>query len=163
MSLLEPNAGLVFWMLLAFGIVFFLLAKFAWPTIIGAADKRSDFIADSIKSAEEANKKLADVKIEAENIIAEAMSKKSQIMQETSASRDKIINDAKQKAEEEAEKIVADARVSMQREHEEVMSQYRSEVASMAIDIAEKLLRRELSTDKEQQALINSMLDELKK
>ena len=68
MSLLQPNAGLVFWMLLAFGIVFFILAKFAWPFIIGAAEKRSNFIADSVKSAEESNKQLANIKIEAENI-----------------------------------------------------------------------------------------------
>lgn len=163
MSLLQPNAGLVFWMLLAFGIVFFILAKFAWPFIIGAAEKRSNFIADSVKSAEESNKQFANIKIEAENIINDAQNQRAMIMKETAESREKIISDAKLKAVDEAEKILVDARLTIQKERQEVESMYRNDVASAAVMIAEKLLRRELANDKEQMELIDTMLNELKK
>ncbi|MBR0123285.1 MAG: F0F1 ATP synthase subunit B [Bacteroidales bacterium] len=163
MSLLTPDGGLVFWMLLAFGIVFFILAKFAWPVITGAAEKRTNFINTSMESAKEANRKLAEIKTEADGIIADAYEQRTQIMKETAESRDKIISDAKDKASSEARKIIEDANVQIERQKQEVMASYRKEVSEAAVQIAEKILRRELAKDGEQMALINSMLDELNK
>ena len=162
MSLLEPNAGLVFWMLIAFGIVFFILAKFGWPVITNAAEKRSNFISESMKSAKEANRQLTEIKVEAENIIADAKNQRAVIMKESAVSRDKIIADAQLKASSEAQKIIADAQVNIQKQKDEVMTNYRSDVADAALVIAEKILRKELSKDEQQIALINKFLDEMK-
>ena len=162
MSLLQPDAGLVFWMFIAFGIVFFVLAKFAWPVIIGAADKRSAFITESINSAKEANNKLAGIKMEAERILSDADKQKVMMMQETTRSRDKIIYEAKEKAKAEAEKIIKDAQEQIRTQKNEMLSNYRHDVTEASIMIAESLLRRELQNKDEQIRLINSIFDEIK-
>ena len=98
MSLLMPETGLVFWMLLAFGIVFLILAKFGWPVITGMVEKRSNFINDSVKAAEEANKQLENIKIETEAILAKAQQEQMRILNEASELRNQIIQEAKENA-----------------------------------------------------------------
>ena len=106
MSLLMPETGLLFWMLLAFGIVFLILAKFGWPVITGMVEKRTSFINESVKSAEEANKQLENIKIETAAIIAKAHEEEVKILKEAAEMRKQIIQDAKNAASEEAKKIV---------------------------------------------------------
>ena len=129
MSLLMPETGLVFWMLLAFGIVFFILAKFGWPVITGMVEKRSNFINDSVKAAEEANKQLENIKIETEAILAKAQQEQMRILNEASELRNQIIQDAKENALVESQKIIEDAKRQIQIEKEKSLNEMKGPIA----------------------------------
>ena len=161
MSLLVPETGLLFWMLLAFGVVFFILAKYGWPVIVGMVEKRSDFINESVRVAEEAKLQLDNIKATSEAIINEARQKQMEILQQTSEMKEKMIEDAKTKATAEAEKIIESARISIQKEKNEAMKDVRSQVVTLSLDIAEKVVRQKLSDQKEQVTLIEKLMDEV--
>ena len=161
MSLLVPETGLLFWMLLAFGVVFFVLAKFGWPVIVGMVEKRSDFINESVRVAEEAKLQLDNIKATSDAIINEARQKQMEILQQAAEMKEKMIEDAKTKAAAEAEKIIESARISIQKEKNEAMKDVRSQVVSLSLDIAEKVVRQKLSDQKEQVTLIEKLMDEV--
>ncbi|MBE6312416.1 MAG: F0F1 ATP synthase subunit B [Bacteroidales bacterium] len=161
MSLLVPETGLLFWMLLAFGVVFFVLAKYGWPVIVGMVEKRSDFINESVRVAEEAKLQLDNIKATSDAIINEARQKQMEILQQAAEMKEKMIEDAKTKAAAEAEKIIESARISIQKEKNEAMKDVRSQVVSLSLDIAEKVVRQKLSDQKEQVTLIEKLMDEV--
>ena len=105
-SFLTPDFGLLFWMLIAFLVVFFILAKFGFPAIINMVEERKKYIDESLQSAREANEKLANIKAESEVILKEAQLRQSQILKDATATREKIIREAKEKASTEASRIV---------------------------------------------------------
>ena len=139
MSLLVPETGLLFWMLLAFGVVFFVLAKYGWPVIVGMVEKRSDFINESVRVAEEAKLQLDNIKATSDANISAARQKKMEILQQAAEMKEKMIEDAKTKAAAEAEKIIESARISIQKEKNEAMKDVRSQVVTLSLDIAEKV------------------------
>jgi len=161
MSLLTPDFGLVFWMLLCFLIVLFILGKYGWPVIIGMINRRGEYIEESLKAAHEANEKLQNIKAEGEKILAEAKSEQINILREATKAKEQMIADAKDRAQIEAEKIVENAKVTIQREKENAIKDIRSQVAELSVDIAEKVLRRELADEKSQVEMINKLLDEI--
>ena len=161
MSLLVPETGLLFWMLLAFGVVFFVLAKYGWPVIVGMVEKRSDFINESVRVAEEAKLQLDNIKATSDAIINEARQKQMEILQQAAEMKEKMIEDAKTKAAAEAEKIIESARISIQKEKNEAMKDVRSQVVALSLDIAEKVVRQKLSDQKEQIILIEKLMDEV--
>ena len=161
MSLLVPETGLLFWMLLAFGVVFFVLAKYGWPVIVGMVEKRSDFINESVRVAEEAKLQLDNIKATSDAIINEARQKQMEILQQDAEMKEKMTEDAKTKAAAEAEKIIESARISIQKEKNEAMKDVRSQVVSLSLDIAEKVVRQKLSDQKEQVTLIEKLMDEV--
>ncbi|MCK9303759.1 MAG: F0F1 ATP synthase subunit B [Bacteroidales bacterium] len=161
MSLLLPETGLVIWMLIAFGIVFFILAKWGWPVITGMAEKRANFISESLESAKEANKQLANIKTESQQIINEAREQQAKLLKDAATSRDKIINDAKSKALVETNKMIEDAKNEIQIERENMLNELRIQTAELSVSIAEKIVRKELNNDKAQMFTINKMLDEI--
>ncbi|MDR2084097.1 MAG: F0F1 ATP synthase subunit B [Bacteroidales bacterium] len=161
MSLLLPETGLVIWMLVAFGIVFFILAKWGWPIITKMADKRANFIDESLKSAKEANKQMENLKSEMQLLIENSREEQARILKEATNSREKIIYDAKQKALSEANKIVEDARGQMQIERENILNEIRLQVAELSVEIAEKVIRSELKDEHKQISVIEKMLDEI--
>ena len=161
MSLLTPDFGLVFWMLLCFLIVLFILGKYGWPVIIGMINKRGDYIEESLKAAHEANERLQNIKAEGERILAEAKSEQINILREATKVKEQMISDAKDKAQIEAERIVENAKVTIGREKENAIKEIRSQVAELSVDIAEKVLRRELADEKSQVEMINKLLDEI--
>ena len=161
MSLLTPDFGLVFWMLLCFLIVLFILGKYGWPVIIGMINKRGEYIEESLKAAHEANERLQNIKAEGEKILAEAKSEQINILREATKVKEQMISDAKDKAQIEAEKIVENAKVTIVREKENAIKEIRSQVAELSVDIAEKVLRRELADEKSQVEMINKLLDEI--
>ena len=118
MSLLTPDFGLVFWMLLCFLSVLFILGKYGWPVIIGMINKRGEYIEESLNAANEANERLKNIKAEGEKILAEAKGEQIQILREAAKVKDQIISEAKGKAEIEAAKIIESAKVSIQQEKE---------------------------------------------
>ena len=158
MDLFLPESGLVIWMLVAFLIVFAILAKAAWPIIIGAVEKRNTHIADSLLAAEEANNALAGIEQKRQETIAATQAEQIKMMKESQELKNQIVEEAKAQARKEAEKIVADARLKIEKEQAEAMAQIKNEVIALSVDIAEKLLQRELSDKKSQSDYIEQLL-----
>lgn len=162
MNLMLPDSGLLFWMTIIFAIVFFVLAKFGFPIITGMVEKRNKRISDSLEAARIAEEALAQLTQEQERIISETRATQAKLMQEAAAERDKMIAQAQDKAREEARKIMDDARVSIQQEKEAAVREVRQEVAKLSMVIAEKVVRKELSSDDAQKALVDKLLNEVK-
>ena len=162
MNLMLPDSGLLFWMTIIFAIVFFVLAKFGFPIITGMVEKRNKRISDSLEAARIAEEAIAHLTEEQERIISETRASQAKLLQEAAAERDKMIAQAQDKAREEAQKIMDEARVRIQEEKEAAVREVRQEVANLSIAIAEKVIRKELSTDDAQQALVDKLLNEVK-
>ncbi len=145
-------------MLIGFLIVFVILAKVGWPMIMGAVEKRNTHISDSLLAAEEANNALAGIEQKRQETMAAAQAEQIKIMKESQDLKNQLIEEAKTQARQEAEKIVTDTRLKMEKEQAEAMAQMKSEVVALAIDIAEKLLQRELSDKQAQSDYIEQML-----
>lgn len=160
MSILLPDAGLLFWMLVAFGIVFFILAKYGFPAITSMIDERKRFIDDSLKNAKEANERLANIKAEGEAILNAAREEQTKILREVAATREQLIKEAREQAEAEGSKMLAETKRLIEQEKEDALLQIRNSVAELSLSIAEKILRNELSGDEAQQAYANKMIDE---
>ena len=160
MNLVTPDFGLLFWMVVIFGLVFFLLAKFGFPIITDMVDKRSAKIAKSLKDADELEARMAAWKAEHEKLMAEARRERSLLLKEAADNREHIIAEAKARAQSEADKILADARHAIALEKEAAIRDVRKEVALLSVQVAEKVLRHELSDTGSQRAFIDSLVDE---
>ena len=161
MNLMLPDSGLLFWMTIIFAIVFFVLAKFGCPIITGMVEKRGKRISDSLEAARTAEQALAHLQTEQERIISETRAQQNKLMQEAAAERDRMIAQAQDKAREEAQKIMDEARVRIQEEKEAAIKEVRKEVAVISLAIAEKVVRKDLSTEASQKALADRLLDEM--
>lgn len=160
MSLLMPDTGLLFWMLVIFAVVLAILAKWGFPVITSMVDKRKNYINESLQHARKADEKMSNLLKEQERIIREAREEQDKILKEAAEARNNIISKAKEQAKDEAAKILAEAKVQIEAEKESAVSQIRSQVAMLSVNIAEKVIRKTLSTDKEQKELIRKMVDE---
>ena len=145
-------------MLIGFLIVFFILAKVGWPMIMGAVEQRNAHISESLLAAEEANNALAGIEQKRQETMAAAQAEQIKIMKESQDLKTQLIEEAKLQARKEAEKIVTDARLRMEKEQAEAMAQMKGEVVTLAVDIAEKLLQRELSDKQSQTDYIEQLL-----
>ena len=161
MNLMLPDSGLLFWMTIIFAIVFFILAKFGFPIITGMVEKRNKRISDSLEAARTAEQALAHLQTEKDRIVSETIAQQNKLMQEAAAERDRMIAQAQDKAREEAQKILDEARVRIQEEKDAALQEVRKEVAVISLAIAEKLVRKELSSDVSQKALADKLLDEM--
>ena len=160
MSLITPDFGLLFWMVVIFGIVFFLLAKFGFPVITKAVQTRSDHIADSLKAADEAQARLAGLAQEQAKMIEETRLEQSRILKEASESRERIIAQAKEEAAAEAAKLLDHAKVEIAAERESAIRDIRRQVAMISVEVAEKIVRKDLDAAADQLSLIDRMVDE---
>ena len=163
MSLVTPDFGLLFWMVIIFGVVFFLLAKFGFPVITGMVRKRSDHIEESLKKAQAAQEALENLTQEGKRIIEEARVEQGNILKEATRTRDQIINEAKRKAQEEADKIVQHAKIELAAERESAMRDICRQVSLISVKVAEKIVRKELDTSEQQLALIDRLVEECSK
>lgn len=161
MSLLVPDTGLLFWMLLAFGVVFFVLAKFGFPIIIKMVNERKEYIDQSLVVAKEANEQLANLKAEGETILAKAHEEQARILNEAAATRDRIIKEAKDQAQIEGQKLMDEVKNQICAEKEDAIRDIRRQVAVLSVDIAEKVLRKNLDNENKQMEMIDRLLDEL--
>lgn len=161
MSLITPDFGLLVWMTLIFGIVFFVLAKWGFPMITGSVEKRAQRINDSIKAAKEAEEKLRNLAEEQSRMIEETRQEQSRILKEAAASRDNIVEQAKVQAREEASRILDQARTQIAVEKESALRDVRKEVALLSVSVAEKVLKASLSDGAEQSALVDRLVDEV--
>ncbi len=160
MSLLMPDSGLLFWMVLIFAVVLFVLAKWGFPVITSMVDKRKSYIGHSLQLAKEADEKMSNMMKEQARIIGEARSEQNRILKEAAEARNSIIKQAQEQARDEAGKLLAEARMQIQAEKESALSEIRSQVAMLSVGVAEKVIREKLSSDKEQMDLIEKMVGE---
>ena len=160
MNLVTPDAGLLFWMVVIFGIVFFLLAKFGFPMITGMVDKRSAKIAQSLKDADEIRARMEAWKVEQAQMMEDARKQQAQILREATETKNKIVAEARTQAREEADKILEQAKTQIEAEKESALADVRREVAMLSVQVAEKILRQELSDEGNQRAFIDNLVDE---
>lgn len=161
MNLMLPDSGLLFWMTIIFVIVFFVLAKFGFPVITGMVEKRTKRIDDAIGAAREAESKLMGLASQQEKMIEEARAEHDRILKEAAAERDRLIAAAQEQARDEAGKIMEETRERIRQEKEAALRDIRREVAVLSVSIAEKVVRKELSTDAGQLELVDRIFDEL--
>ncbi|MBQ0057057.1 MAG: F0F1 ATP synthase subunit B [Bacteroidales bacterium] len=161
MDLLIPESGLFIWMLLAFTVVFIVLAKFGWPIITKMIDDRAKYIDDSIAKANEANEKLAKIQEETAAMLKQTQEKQSQILAEAMEMRKQIVEKAQTEATVAGQKILEEARQQIQAEKEDAIRDIRRQVGELSVKVAEKVLRQSLDSDQAQMAMIGRMLDEL--
>ena len=161
MNLLLPDSGLHFWMTIIFAIVFFLLAKFGFPVITGMVEKRTRRIDDAIGAAREAESRLKGLAAEQEQLISDARAEHDRILKEAAQERERMIASAQEQARAEAGKIMDETRERIRQEKEAALRDIRREVATLSVAIAEKVVRKELSSDEGQKELVDKLFEEL--
>ena len=161
MELFTPDFGLIFWMFFVFALLLFILGKFAWPMIIKTIEERADLIDKGVEYAENAKVQLDNAKAEAEKYISEAQQQQAEILREADRIKSRIIEEAKAAAAVEAKKVLDAAQLSIEQSRKEAESQFRKEVSTFALQVAEKVMRNNLQNDKAQSELVNKLLDEV--
>jgi len=148
-------------MTVVFLVVLFILWKWGFPVIVKMVDERKAFIDESLKKAHEANERLANIQKEGESILQEAREKQAQILKEAAETRDAIVEKAQDKARSEGARLLEEAKAAIEQEKKAAIADIRQQVATLSVEIAEKVLRENLKDDKSQMDLIDRMLDDV--
>jgi len=162
MELVSPGIGLIFWMTLSFGIVIWLLGKYAWNPIMKSLHEREESIDKALHEADLARKQMEDLKASNEELLKEAKEERDEILKQAREIKEKLIEDARIKAGEEAGRIVESAKEAIENEKMAAMTELKNEVAGLSIEIAEKLLERELSDKKRQKEYVEQLIKKAK-
>ena len=160
--LIKPEIGLVVWTTLSFLLLLFVLAKYAWKPILGAIRKREQTINDSLATAERVKAEMAQLQSENEALLAKAREERALMLKEARDTKDRIINEAKEQAKVEANKIVLDAQAAIQAQKMAAITDVKNQVGTLVIEVAEKVLRRELGSKAEQETFIKQLTNEVK-
>jgi F-type H+-transporting ATPase subunit b len=158
MDLITPEIGLFFWQTIVFLVLIFLMAKFAWKPILGAVKDREDSINNALASAENARKEMQNLHADNEKLLQEARMQRDAILKDARELKEKVIADASLEAQEKADRIVAQAQATIQNEKNAAMADIKNQVAALSIEIAEKVIRKELSSTDKQHQLVDEML-----
>lgn len=161
MSLFQPEFGLVFWMLVVFLIVFGILARYGWPVIIKSLEERAEFINNGVKFSQEALKEKEQAQANAKQLLADAHKQQLAVLQETERLKQGIIADARKAAGLETQKIMDAAKLAVEQAKKEAELQMRRQVSRLSLQIAEKVIRKDLENDQAQAELITRVLDEM--
>lgn len=161
MELITPDFGLLFWMTLAFGIVFFVLAKFAFPVINGMLKKREEEINASLENAKRIHEEMAKMQEKNQQLLAQARDEYDKMIAEGRQAHDAYIDEAKKRANEEKERMIETAKDAIEHEKMAAVTEVKNQIADISIKVAEKILGKELSSDKEQLDYINRLLQEI--
>lgn len=161
MELIKPQIGLVFWMSVSFLTVMFILGKFAWPMILKSLKEREESIANALNAAQKAKDEMAALKADNEKLLNQARAERDAMLKEARDTKDAIIAEAKNKAASEANRLLAQARESINNEKMAAITELKNQVASMSVEIAEKILRQELSNDEKQKALMDNLIKDI--
>lgn len=160
MSLLTPDSGLLFWMLLSFGIVLVILSKYGFPVIVKAIEERKAYIDHSIETARQAEAQLANIQTECARRLDEAKAQQNTIIREALAEKERILEAARQDAAAEGQKLIEEATRRIREEKAQAIREVRGELADLSLSIAEKVMRQSLSRSSAQEEAINRLLDE---
>ncbi|MCC7332716.1 MAG: F0F1 ATP synthase subunit B [Flavobacteriales bacterium] len=159
--LVTPELGLIIWSTLVFCILFFLLAKYAWKPILKAVKEREASIENALNAAEQAKNEMKQLSASNEALLNQARAERDEMLKEARITKDKMITEAKLAANTEAERIIASAREAIQNEKLAAITELKNQVATLSIEIAEKILKQELSTAEKQKSLIDSAVAEI--
>ena len=162
MELVTPNLGTIFWMIIVFGILLFVLRKFAWKAILNALKEREESISTALNTAEKAKKEMAALKADNEKIIAEAKKERAGIISEANEVKEKIIAEAKERAEQESRKSIEQARRQIEAEKVAAVVEIKKQVAELSVTIAEKVIKKELENKDEQEKMVGKIVDDFK-
>lgn len=162
MELIQPGIGLIFWMTISFGILLFILGKFAWPVITKALKDREASIADALKAAEKARQEMEALQADNEKLVQQAREERDAILAEARKLKDKIVDEAKDKAKEEATRIAESALESIENEKRAAIVDLKNQVAGLSLEIAERILKEELKDKKKHEELISRLVNEVK-
>lgn len=160
-ALVTPSIGLIVWTTITFVLLIVLLGKFAWKPILTAIKTREDGIENALASAEKAKKEMQELKSANETILAQARAERDTLLKEARDTKDSIIAEAKAKANKEAERILASAKEQITNEKNAAVTELKNQVATLSIEIAEKILRSELSSDEKQKALVSNLMKDV--
>ena len=160
MELVTPAIGLIFWTTVVFTLLVLLLKKFAWKPILSAVDERNKSIKDSLAQAEKARSEMSELTANNEKIISQAKVDRDIILKEARDMKNEIISEAKEKASNEADKIVSTAKEQISNEKMKAITELKNHVADLSIDMAEKILKLELSDISKQKELITKALND---
>jgi F-type H+-transporting ATPase subunit b len=161
MELVKPSIGLIFWMVVSFSIILFLLKKFAWKPILGMIKEREQSIENALAAAENAKLEMKALQSNNEKILADARAERDLLLKDARDIREKMIADAKGLASKEGERMLAAARENIQNEKNAAIAELKNQVATLSIEIAEKILKSELSSDEKQKTLVNTLLKDV--
>ncbi|HPE39571.1 MAG TPA: F0F1 ATP synthase subunit B [Bacteroidales bacterium] len=161
MELITPSFGLIFWMLIGFGILFFLLAKFAWPVITKAISERENFIQQQLDAAAKVKEEMKSLNAEHQLLLAKAKEERDKILADARKIVEKMNEDAKVLRDKEHEARMAETQITIHNEKMRAITEIKNEIALLSIDIAEKLLRDELTSKERQEQIVHKWVDEL--
>lgn len=158
MDLVTPDIGLLVWTTVVLLLLLFLLKKFAWKPILSAVKEREESIEAALSSADRAREEMTKLQSDNDKIMKQALKEKDALLKEARELKDKIMNNAKINANEEANKIIDKARLSIESEKQAAITELKNQVAVLSVEIAEKILKKELANDKDQKELVENML-----
>ena len=161
MQLLTPALGLIIWTLLAFLVVFFILKKFAWPSILNGLRNREETIAASLATAERIKAEMAQMKSENESLLAQAREERAGMLKDAKIASDKMISDAKEKAKVEYDRIIYDAQNTIDRQKNAAIIDVKNMIGKLVIEVAEKVIRKELDNRKDHEAYIKKLTEDI--
>ena len=161
MELVKPEFGLIFWMVISFGIILWILKKFAWKPILKMLSDREKSIQNALDAAEKAKEEMKSLKMSNERILMEARNERDQMLKEAREIREKLIAEAKADATKVNERMLKEARESIKNEKMAAITELKNQVGMLSLEIAEKVLKSELKSDEKQKALVSTLLKEV--
>lgn len=162
MDLLTPELGLFFWTLIAFLFVFTILGKFAWKPILGMLNDREKVISETLSMAERVKGEMAAMKADNEKLMAEAREERTQMLNDAKSIKDKMISEAKEVAKKEADRIIAEAQTQIQQQRMAALTEVKNEIGAIALQVAEKVLRKQLGSNEGQEAYMSMLTEDIK-
>ncbi len=162
MDLITPGLGLVFWTVITFLFLLIVLKKFAWKPILGAVNEREDSIKNALLEADKARQEMENLKSDNEKILNEARAERDAMLKDARDIKSNMISEAKDEAKVQANKMIEQAKTAIQNEKLAAITELKKQVATLSIDIAEKVVKEQLSNKDKQEKLVESMLNEVK-
>ena len=156
-----PSPGLAIWGLLIFILFWIIMVKVAFKPIAEALSKRESDIQDAIDQAKKTREEMANMKAENEKLLAQAREERSKILQEAKEIKNQMIAEAKEKAKEEASKVISNAMHDIENQKKAAIAEVKNELGTIALDIAEKVIRKELKSNADHQAFVNTLVKEV--
>ncbi|KAB1063152.1 F0F1 ATP synthase subunit B [Salibacter halophilus] len=161
MNLVTPDIGLIFWTTLTFLILLFLLKKFAWKPILNMVKERDESIENALNAAEEAKKEMAVLNAKNEELLQEAREERDKMLKEARDTKDKMISEAKSQAREEGDKLIRNARQSIETEKKAALADIKNQVATLSVEVAERILKEKLSEGDGQEKLVEKYIQDI--
>jgi len=162
MGIISPDVGTIFWMVLGFSLVFFILRKFGWNVILQSLKEREQSIEEALLLAEKAREEVASLKADHDILLKEARAEREALIGDARKIRAELIEKAREDASLEADKVLENTLKEIENEKRSALNEIKAQVADLSVEIAEKILRKELSLENKQQDFIQDMLDDLK-